>query len=317
MRDEKFYENQLKNPLSYEEITKIIDKYVEFTDKWNLGRSISFTGGDPLLREDFFDILRYCKGRSITIGILGNPFHITERTASKLERLGVSSYQLSIDGMEKIHDELRSKGSFKDTLRSLEILNKTNIKTHIMFTISKKNRNDLFDIIDFVAKNNIDVFAFTRLIPIGSGKSFLNDLFSAEEYRDLLLRVFDKYRIYKERGYKTYFARKSCDPWVFLERDLGLLKTSDLEKKKDMFLSRCPIEKHIAILADGTVLACRKLPIKIGKFPEQSFEEIMSSEEFNNILKNRCINSKSVPRGCAAMSYATTGDIRNPDINCW
>jgi len=321
MRDEKFYKQQLENPLSYEEITKIIDKYIEFTDRWNLSRWIYFTGGDPLLREDFFDILKYCKKNKIPTGILGNPFHINEKTVSRLEKLSVLKYQLSIDGMEKIHDELRSRGSFKETLRALKILNESNISTIVMFTISRKNKDDLFDVIDLVVKSGVDGFTFTRLVPIGSGKDFLNDLLSPEEWKNLLLSTIEKYRKYEKNGCKTFLGRNKCCPWVALERDLGLLTPSDLDNEENLFLQRCPVGNHFAILADGTVLACRKLPIEIGKLPEQTFEEILSSEKYKQIVDERCIKKNRQCdikiRGCPSMAYAITGDIRNPDPDIW
>ncbi|MCD6367904.1 MAG: radical SAM protein [Candidatus Aenigmarchaeota archaeon] len=322
MRDEEFYENQLKNPLSYEDIIKIIDMYLEFTDEWSFRKRIIFTGGDPLLRSDFFDILKYTKEKDIPVDILGNPFHLNESIVEKLEKLGVVSYQLSIDGMRETHDSLRSKGSFDDTMRAIKLLKRSGIKVKIMFTISKKNEKDLLDVIDLVARLNVDLFAFTRLIPIGSGESLKKYVFTDLEYRSLLLKVIEKYRELKEKGFRTYFGRKSCDPWILLERDLGLLLPEDLEdEEKNLFLKRCPIGKHLCILADGIVLSCRKLPIPIGKLPEQNFEEIINSKKMKYIMEDRGINRKKnckrYVRGCAAMSYALTGDIRNPDPNCW
>lgn len=323
MKDEKFYKQQLENPLTYEDCIEIIDRYKEFTNHWNFGAFISFTGGDPLLRDDFFDILKYCKKNKINTGILGNPFHINKKIALKLERLGVSKYQLSIDGMEKTHDELRSKGSFKETLRALRILNETDIHTLVMFTLSKKNKDDLLDVIDLVVENNVDRFAFTRLIPIGAGESFRKDLFSAKEFRDLLLVLLEKYRQYEKNNCRTLFSRKACNPWIILERDLGLLTPTYMREEDDLSFLRCPIGRHLTILADGTVLACRKLPIKIGKFPEESFEEVLSSKEFKYVNEQRCSEKcrgcelEKICRGCAAMAYATTGDIRKPDLNCW
>lgn len=321
MKDEKFYENQLKNPLNYEDIVKIIDEYVKFTNRWNLGKHIFFTGGDPLLRNDIFKILRYCKEKNIQTSILGNPFLLTREVALELEMAGLKNYQLSIDGMEKTHDELRSAGSFRSTLKALEMLSETNIKSHVMFTLSRKNKEDLFKVMDLMVEKKVDVFSFTRLVPVGSGKSLMKDMLSPEEFRDLFLEVLEKYRKYGECS--TYFNRKPCNPWIILEKDLGLLTPNDYLKKEDAFLSRCPIGKHFCILADGTVLACRKLPIKIGKLPEQTFEEILLSKELKEIMEKRCIEKckecklNRVCIGCAAMAYAAGGDIKKPDPGCW
>lgn len=70
---------------------------------------INFTGGDPLLREDIFDLIGYARKKGILVGILGNPNHLDYETACKLKKLGVSRYQVSIDGLEDTHDRLRDR----------------------------------------------------------------------------------------------------------------------------------------------------------------------------------------------------------------
>ncbi len=323
MKDEKFYKNQLKNPLSYDDCVNIIDDYINFTNEWGLEPFIFFTGGDPLLRDDFFDILKYCKNNGVKTCILGNPFHLDKDVANQLEELGVFAYQLSIDGMEKTHDGLRSKGSFRETLRALDVLKKTDIKTYVMFTISKKNESELLKVIDLVAERKVDAFAFTRLVPVGSGKNLKKYLFSAEEYRSVLIKAFERFLFHKQKGCSTRFARKDCDPWLLLERDLGLITPNYFDKCTEAGFLRCPIGKSVAILADGTVLACRKLPVKIGKLPNDSIKDIVESNGLKDIISFRCIEKcgscklKDFCIGCAAMSYSFFGDIRKPDINCW
>jgi len=63
MYDSPFYESEKNNELSLSDCKAIID---DFLDTKGLKKEgIYFTGGDPLLRDDFFDILEYTAGKNI------------------------------------------------------------------------------------------------------------------------------------------------------------------------------------------------------------------------------------------------------------
>jgi len=315
------YKGEIENELDHKNSLKIIDEFAELGKRWNTPLRINFTGGDPLLRKDFFNLIKHARGYGIKVGILGNPYHLNLKTAKKLKKLGIFRYQLSIDGTKKTHDFFRKKGSFDCTIKAIEILNKVDIPSVVMFTLSPLNSKDIFDVIELVAKENVKIFDFARLVPIGNGSEIKDGTFKPLEYRNLLLKILEKYKKLKDKGCKTYFGRK--EPlWSLLYYELGLI--GPLSKEKEKVYGGCAIGIMLTLLADGTALACRRLPLKVGKYPEESIKDIFVNSNKLNEMRNfnkikKCKECELVQycRGCRAMAYANGNDWFGPDPQCW
>lgn len=323
MHDSPTYARELKDELSYEDCCKIIDDLSDTFNNWGMPTRISFTGGDPLLREDFFDLIAYAGKRGIEIGILGNPNHLNYETAKRLKDLGVTRYQVSIDGLEETHDRLRGrKGLFKDTIRAIHVLEDVGIPSVVMFTLSKENANELIGVIRTVAQEGVSIFDFARMVPIGTGEQLKKQMLTPLEYRELLLKVLEEYKYLQENGCRTYFGRKD-HLWKLLYQQLGLLKP--LPKDKETIYNGCGIGSSIlTILADGTIYACRRLPVEIGRVPEQSIRDIfINSPEHNKMRQvenmQKCSKCELMQfcRGCPAVAYGTCGDYMASDPQCW
>ena len=76
--DKKEREIDSENKISKEKCINIIDDLSSLISKWKINGRINFTGGNPLLREDFPEILNYAVGKGIIIGILGNPYPLND-----------------------------------------------------------------------------------------------------------------------------------------------------------------------------------------------------------------------------------------------
>jgi len=197
-----------KEELPLKDCFKIIDDLVSTSQKWQTNSRINFSGGDPLLRKDFFKILAYAAQFKIDVNIIGNPFHITPKIAGKLKKLGVRGYQISIDGLKAMHDYFRKPGSFDSSIKALNILKEAGLKTSIMFTLSRVNAKELLNVIDLAAELGVDRFSFNRLVPIGQGKKLTKEILRPNEYRQLLLKVLKKYQKWGNKGVKTKFRKK-------------------------------------------------------------------------------------------------------------
>ena len=323
MRESPTYLSELNNELSLEDCKLIIDDFSNTIKKWGVPGIINFTGGDPLLRNDFFDILKYAGKKDIDFGILGNPNHITPESAKKLKRLGVVMYQFSIDGLEKTNDYLRGRnGLFKQTIKAIKLLNTVGIATAVMFTVSKKNFDELIPVIRLMDKLKVTVFDFSRLVPSGCGRNMVCDLLEKNEYRQLLEKVLGEYARLNKKGSKVHFGRKES-LWSLLYSDLGLLKRFEINAGQ--IQGGCGVGCSIlAILADGTVYPCRRLPIKIGKVPKESLRNIFINSKGLNKLRNinkleKCgkCELNGLCRGCIAVPYALFNNPFKADPQCW
>ncbi len=322
MHESEFYKRERENELSLEDCRKVIDDLVEFTDGMGVRRMINFSGGDPLLRDDFFGIVRYARERNIRMGILGNPNHLDDAMAKRLKESGISDYQVSIDGMRETHDRLRGReGLFDMTVNSIDTINRSGMTSHVMTTVSKANEKELEYIIDLVAEKRVGIFAFARLVPTGNGEQMRDQMFTPQEYRNVLERADSAYRKYEDAGCRTRFARKDhLFELYYAEEGLAEPPPDD-----GLLYGGCSIFTNgMSILADGTVFACRRLPVQVGKVPEQKVGDIfIKSRNINKMRRYKEVEGcgtceiVQVCRGCPSVTYATTGNYFAKDPQCW
>ncbi|MBW2980452.1 radical SAM protein [Candidatus Woesearchaeota archaeon] len=142
-----------KDVLSYDKIISIIEKN---KPKW-----VEFTGGEPLLRKDIFDLIDYCKSRRTYTCLNTNGTLINDKIA---KRLNADIIRISIDGLEKVNDKIRGKGSFKKAVNAIESLKKHNKKIIISTAIGKLNKNEPKKIIKYFYPR-IKNFMFGRVLP--------------------------------------------------------------------------------------------------------------------------------------------------------
>lgn len=131
-----------------------------------------FTGGDPLMRPDMFDIVDYAvkKGVRVSITPSATP-NVTKEIIQKAKEVGLSRWAFSLDGpTASIHDHFRgTKGSFELTIKAIHYLHKLNIPVQINTVVSKYNVNVLEEMAKVVEELNCVLWSVFFLVPIGRG----------------------------------------------------------------------------------------------------------------------------------------------------
>lgn len=148
--------------LTTEECMRIVTELAEF--KVPL---ILFTGGEPLLREDIFELAKFAKKKRIKVALSTNGTLIDRDLA---EELKVFDYVgISLDGI-RMHDKFRGKdGAFETSFNALKISNEV-VMTGIRFTLTKYNFLELPELIDLARKNEIPRFCLYHLVPSGNAR---------------------------------------------------------------------------------------------------------------------------------------------------
>jgi len=281
---------------------------------------IRLSGGDPLIREDVFELMAAIKEHSIKFSILGNPHLINDRTADNLYDLGIREYQMSMDGKPNVHDSIREKGSFQRTISAIQTLGRHGISAHIMTTIGRYNMEELPDIMQICAENNVRLFAFDLFVPNEPGD--LDHVLQPMEIRSLMFQYREQVK--NLSGCSTIFVEKN-NLFTLLDLDMGI--ESELvarSKTATKICAGCSVgNSAVAILADGTVYPCRRLPIEIGKMPEQSIKDIFFGETMESLRHEEEIEKCKecelfyVCRGCRAYAYLINGSYFSQDPSCW
>ena len=183
--------------LKTEECFNIIDQLAEIKVP-----TILFSGGEPLLRNDIFEVAEYANSKGINCVLSTNGTLITEKMAEKLKDSGFIYVGVSIDGLEKTHDTFRGlKGSFKKAFEGLINVKNAGILSGIRFTLTKYNILEVEGVIDLLAENEIDRFCLYHLVP--SGRAEFEDDVSNTERRKLVDFLINKSIELSDNGYNT------------------------------------------------------------------------------------------------------------------
>jgi radical SAM protein with 4Fe4S-binding SPASM domain len=322
--DEATYARERAETLPLEGLKQVLGRIEEFERKWDVSiENFTISGGDPLLREDWDEFLSILKAHGKSFRILGNPETLTEETAARLKELGVDIFQMSLDGLETKHDEFRSPGSFRRTLDALDLLKRHGIRSNIMFTLYPSNADQLIPLATFMATETPAVsFSFDIGSCVGNAREIGDSCLTRKQLHRLLSDYIDEKHRLRALGYPIAMREKP-----------NLLKLAQFEKgmlhpvgmRSAPIISGCLAGWiSLSILADGTVLACRRLPLPVGKLPEQSFEEIFLGNELLRKLRRpeffavcgTCDFYQSC-RGCPANSYGVTGDPFSVHPSCF
>ena len=185
-----------QNELTHEEGLALIDQLADFNVP-----VILFSGGEPLLRPDFFELANYAAGKGIRPTISTNGTRIDEDTAKRLKDMGVGYVGISLDGCEATHDKFRGKpGAFQMALRGIRNCVATGQKVGLRFTITRDNFQDLDSIFDLLEQENIDRVCFYHLVYSGRGSSMVERDLNHEESRQVMDLIIRRTLDFKARG---------------------------------------------------------------------------------------------------------------------
>jgi len=158
-----FWKKENQKELTTKEFFKVIDNFSEMDTSM-----ISFSGGEPLLRSDIFDIIKYAKKR-MGVHIATNGTLITKNIAKKICDLEVDGVSISLDATDPIvHDRIRGvPGSFKKTINGLKnistICKNTKTSVDVVSLISEDNFNEIPKITKLIKEIEIETIG---IIPI-------------------------------------------------------------------------------------------------------------------------------------------------------
>jgi radical SAM protein with 4Fe4S-binding SPASM domain len=154
---------------------------------------VLFSGGEPLLRDDLFELLAEAKRLGLRTVISSNGTLIDSKTADKLSDAGVSYVGISIDGAEEFHDTFRqARGCFRAALSGIENCKKAGLKTGLRFTITKANAGQVAIVFDIAASTNVRRICFYHLLRTGRAKGLGKQVLNKQQTRTVLDVIIEK-----------------------------------------------------------------------------------------------------------------------------
>ncbi|HLR81233.1 MAG TPA: TIGR04053 family radical SAM/SPASM domain-containing protein [Bacillota bacterium] len=326
-----------RNPLelTFEEGKQLIDDIYEMDNPL-----LVFTGGDPLMRPDVFDIAEYAiqKGVRVSMTPSATP-NVTKEAMQKAKDIGLARWAFSIDGhCKEVHDYFRgTSGSFDLTMTAIEYLHELDMPLQINTVISKYNYPFLDEMAEMVERLDCVLWSVFFLVPTGRGKE--SDMISPAEHERVLRWL---YQLSKRVPFdiKTTAAQhyrrvviqqkmrenvsKSDAEHIFYEDALMNGKTGQIDG-----LGRAPKGVNdgngfVFISHIGDVYPSGLLPIKAGNVRQTPLATIYrESEVFKNLrnpdlYKGKCgvCEFRHVCGGSRSRAYNVTGDYMESEPYC-
>ncbi|MEM5871936.1 MAG: radical SAM protein [Candidatus Aenigmatarchaeota archaeon] len=321
----------LKDELTTEEAKKVID---DFYDAGVV--AIAFSGGEPLLRKDFFEIAEYAKKKGFYLALATNGTLLTRNVVKKLKKVGIEYVEISLDGFEKEHDGFRGiKGAWKKTCEGIKNCVAEGIDTCVATTITKHNYKNIKKFVEFLeVELKPNKFITFNFIPTRRGKNIVKDDIEPEEREELLKflysKLIDKSNKILIMSTAPQYARialqfgdGSCVSTHFVNKaSMEIMR--DKAKVLGEFIGGCGAGRlYCGLEPNGDVYPCVFMPIKIGNIREQKLKEIWNSSPILQKIRNRdeflgCgkCEYRYICGGCRARAYAYFNDVQAPDPGC-
>jgi len=141
----------IKDELTTEEIKNTLKSISEKYDASKM--QINVTGGEPLLRKDLFEVMKYAKQLGFYWSITTNGILITDEVIEKFKETEISTMSISIDGLETTHNEFRGlPNCYSKIIENIKKIKKSNFNVILQVTTvtNKSNIKELEEIYEVV-----------------------------------------------------------------------------------------------------------------------------------------------------------------------
>ena len=185
------------NELTTEEAKAFIDDLADFGVPVLL-----FSGGEPLMREDLFELGAYAVEQGLRTVISTNGTLIDQEAAGRIKEAGFSYVGISLDGIGPTNDRFRGmQGAFDAALRGFRHCEAAGVRTGLRLTLNKHNVADLPNILDLLQEERIPRACFYHLVYAGRGKRMQADDLTLEETRAAVDVIFDRALEFQREGF--------------------------------------------------------------------------------------------------------------------
>ena len=319
-----------EDELSFEEVEAFIDDLADMRVPL-----LMLTGGEPLMRKDFWDIASYAHDRGLRTALSTNGTLIDEEVAQHLKECHIEYVGISLDGAnERTHDDFRKQpGSFRRAMEGLKNCISAGLKTGIRITVTRQNYREIGALLDIAVSLGVPRFCVYWLVPSGRGKDIYEQQLSCEEALNILDFL---YRKAIELGDKIEILTVDApQDAVFLMQKMkenGLKDEYESALKLIEFTGdTCSAGERVAnVDPAGNVYPCQfaQIPsLKIGNIRERRFSEIWNDDSnkvlnaFRNKQKNLkgacgACEFKNICGGCRVRALSAFGDIWAEDPLC-
>jgi radical SAM protein with 4Fe4S-binding SPASM domain len=303
--------------------------------------ALSFSGGEPLARRDFFELAAYAKKHIPYVSVASNGTLITKDAARRIKDAGVDYVEISIDGATpQVHDTFRGiPGAFERAIQGVRNCVEEGLDTCIATVLHRDNVAELDKLIDLVKEMGVRFIHF-NYIPTGRAKAYVElDLTPEErlhvleiigkEVITLYLQAKEEELKYGKSSTKVDRFFSTCPQYAVVTKELSekcgekFMVEAHYAAKKGVenvanFLGGCGAGRlYCAIEPNGDIKPCVFFPTNnetvLGNILKDNFEEIWDNDpllwklRIREDMETYAINGEEVGCGKCPDKYICGG----------
>lgn len=286
---------------------------------------IILTGGEPLLREDIFDIASHGDSLGLRMVMAPNGTLITREIADRMAASGIRRISASIDGANKeFHDRFRGvEGAFDAAIQGIEYVKAAGIEFQINTTITKTNLDQIPEILELAEQLGAVAHHIFLLVPTGRGKYIVDQAIDADAYERTLNWFYD------QRDKTPLQLKATCAPHyyrILRQRAKAEGKTISFQTHGlDAVTRGCLAGTGFCFISHtGVVQPCGYTDVRCGDITRTSFSDVWNHSPVFAKLRNfkqlegkcgRC-EFRAVCGGCRARAFEATGNYMAEEPLC-
>jgi radical SAM protein with 4Fe4S-binding SPASM domain len=299
---------------------------------------VIFTGGEPLVRPDIWDLAGYCRQNGIKTALSTNGTLITDQVAEKIKSSGIEYAGISLDGaIADTHDRFRNTpGAFEKAVAAFACCRKAGVRSGVRVTLTRENQDELGALVDLARDLGASRFCLYWLVPCGRGGDTYERLqLSAPDVIRALTLLYGKAKEIpaEEMEFLTVDAPQDC---IHLLQSMERDGSPDLEDARDLLVSLnggCSAGDRVAnVDPRGNVYPCqfaRSPAFLVGNIRDRPFSTLWNDNDNPVLARFRtkppevsgkcrsCSYLRLCGGGCRVRAYAWSGDFSGEDPFCF
>jgi AdoMet-dependent heme synthase len=299
--------------LDTQQCFKVIDEIAEV----NSNAFLILTGGEPLLRPDIYEIIRYAADKKFMVVLGTNGTLINRENAIKIKEAGAHGVGISIDSMDPVkHNKFRGvHQAWEHSMEAFKVMNEVGIDFLLQMSVSDMNYKEIPDVVAFAEE--IGAVAFNLYFLVCTGRGQGNTDISNAAYEEALKMLYEQQMKYKGR----LMINSKCAPQykrVVYENDPDSVYTRT-------YSGGCPAATHYSrISPEGNLTPCPFIEESVGNLKTNSFKDLWENAPLMKELRNRknlegkcgTCEFSAMCSGCRARAFAETGNYMATDPSC-
>jgi radical SAM protein with 4Fe4S-binding SPASM domain len=325
--------NLSKMELSTKEALDVVDQIADFGVT-----SLAFSGGEPLMRKDFFEVAGHAVDSGLYVSLATNGTLLSQENVQQLKEIGINYVEVSLDGANpETHDRFRGRtGAFNQALQGLKNCVGKGLCTCLAVTATKNNLKEIPSVLELAENMGIKRFTLFNFVPTGRGREIMAVDPSPKEREEVLnflrKKLLDNPKIAilttAPQLARVALQSECWSPQGDMMVPFAHMEAAKISKRAKAladFIGGCGAGRfYCAISPEGNIQPCVFLPIIVGNLKTEKFEDIwLNSYVFKALrdraaLKGRCggCEYKFVCGGCRARAYSYFGDYLMSDPGC-